>query len=273
MIKITEKLIPPAYKNARPGIMRTGFRGITYHETDNTSKGSNAMAHANLLYNGWKDANGVIRSTSWHYCVDSGGATRSVPEAEVAWCQGDGRGDGNMKTISIEICVNSDGDFNIARKNACILGADILFRNGIKNINGYVWQHNSWSGKNCPRNIRAKGLWNEMLLIIQAELNAKWTAKSTSPAPAPSPPVQPKPFPVTTPSSVANTTEIKINDKITIKPGAIYGGLSNARGKKVPSQYTGKRYTVIKSAIHKNTPEALIKELNSWIALAYLIKQ
>lgn len=67
----------------RPGIKRTGFRGITVHNTSNWSNGANALAHANLLRNGWKNV-----STSWHYVIDKDYAVRCIPEAEVAWCAG-----------------------------------------------------------------------------------------------------------------------------------------------------------------------------------------
>ena len=67
----------------RSGISRTGFLGITIHNTSNWSKGANAIAHANLLRGSWKD-----KYISWNYVVDKDYAVRCVPENEVAWCQG-----------------------------------------------------------------------------------------------------------------------------------------------------------------------------------------
>lgn len=65
-----------------------------------------------------------------------------------------------MKTINIEICDNSDGDIKKATDNAVELCADILRRNGIKNVNGYLWQHNNWTGKDCPYDIRRGNPYN-----------------------------------------------------------------------------------------------------------------
>lgn len=59
-----------------------------------------------------------------------------------------------MKTINIEICDNADGDIRQATDNAVELCADILRRNGINNVNGHLFQHNNWTGKDCPYDIR-----------------------------------------------------------------------------------------------------------------------
>lgn len=47
-MEIIEMLAPLGY-SCRPGISRTGFKGITIHNTSNNNKGANAIAHANLL--------------------------------------------------------------------------------------------------------------------------------------------------------------------------------------------------------------------------------
>lgn len=166
-MQIIERLAPTD-GNCRPCINRTGFRGVTVHNTSNYSNGANALAHANLLRNGWKYV-----YTSWHYVVDKDYAVRCVPENEVAWCQGDGNGDGNMKTISVEICDNADGDIRQATDNAVILVADILKRHGVTNVNGYLWQHNHWTGKDCPYDIRRGNPydWNTFVNKVQNILN------------------------------------------------------------------------------------------------------
>lgn len=166
-MQVIERLAPLGH-NCRPGINRRGFRGVTIHNTSNWSNGANALAHANLLRNGWKDV-----YTSWHYVVDKDYAVRCVPENEVAWCQGDGNGDGNMTTISIEICDNADGDIRQATDNAVILTADILRRNGITNVNGHLFQHNNWTGKDCPYDIRRGNPydWGTFVSKVQQALN------------------------------------------------------------------------------------------------------
>ena len=166
-MEIIEMLAPLGY-SCRPGISRTGFRGITIHNTSNHNKGANAIAHANLLRGSWKNV-----TTSWNYVVDQDRAVRCVPENEVAWCQGDGHGDGNMKTISIEICDNSDGDIRKATDNAVELCAEILRRYGVTNVIGYLFQHNAWTGKDCPYDIRRGNPydWNTFVAKVQERLN------------------------------------------------------------------------------------------------------
>ena len=168
-MQIIERLAPTD-GNCRPCIQRSGFLGITIHNTSNYSYGANALAHANLLRNGWKYV-----YTSWNYVVDDTYAVRCVPENEVAWCQGDGYyGDGNNKTISIEICDNSDGDILKATDNAAELAADILKRNGVTNAGSYLFQHNYWTGKDCPYDIRRGNPydWNTFVNKVQAILDS-----------------------------------------------------------------------------------------------------
>lgn len=168
-MEILEILAPLGY-NCRPGISRTGFRGITVHNTSNWSKGAGALNHAKYLQNG-----GKYNYVSWHYVVDKDYAVRCVPENEVAWCAGDGNGDGNMKTINIEICDNEDGNIRQATDNAVELCANILRRNGITNASSYLFQHNNWTGKDCPYDIRRGNPydWNTFVNKVQEKLGNK----------------------------------------------------------------------------------------------------
>ncbi len=78
-----------------------------------------------------------------------------------------------MKTISIEICDNADGNIKQATDNAVILAADILRRNGITNVSGHLFQHNHWTGKDCPYDIRRGNPydWNTFVNKVQQVLN------------------------------------------------------------------------------------------------------
>ena len=69
-----------------------------------------------------------------------------------------------------------------------------------------------------------------------------------------------------------DTKKLEAGSKVKIKSGAVYGGLNSARGRAVPSTYTSpnRTYTVLRIQTNKNTEEALIKELYSWIATSYL---
>ena len=73
----------------------------------------------------------------------------------------------------------------------------------------------------------------------------------------------------TTSGTTAKT--IKVGSVVTIKDGAVYGGLSSTRGKTVPAaQRGGKKHTVDKIQTNKGVKEAKLKEINSWVAVASL---
>lgn len=78
-----------------------------------------------------------------------------------------------MKTINIEICDNADGDILMATNNTVELVADILRRNGISDINGHLFQHHDWSGKDCPYDMRRDipYSWAEFCRRVQEKLN------------------------------------------------------------------------------------------------------
>ena len=71
----------------------------------------------------------------------------------------------------------------------------------------------------------------------------------------------------------AGNNKISAADKVMIQSGAVYGGLSTDRGKKVPSYCIGKWYTVSQTATHNGDEEALLKEIYSWVAFKYLQKE
>ena len=60
---------------------------------------------------------------------------------------------------------------------------------------------------------------------------------------------------------------------VTINKGAVYGGLTDARGSKVPAaQLTPKKHTVSKIQVNKGVREALLKEIMSWVAVSSLAR-
>lgn len=116
---------------------------ITIHETANTGRGSNAQAHANL------QSNGNPREASWHYSVDDKQVIQSFPDTAICWHAGKG----NSQSIGIEICVNSDGNYAKAVKNAIALVKILMARYNLNAIR--VVQHNFWTGKDCPHFLRS----------------------------------------------------------------------------------------------------------------------
>lgn len=169
-MQIKQKFIPTSLTSTRPGLYLDP-KYITVHETDNTNKGADAEAHARLQYNG------NSRTASWHYSVDDTEIWQSLPDNEVGWACGDGSsGTGNRKSISIELCVNSDGNFTKTKQNAAELVAYLMKKHGIPI--GNVVQHNHWSGKNCPRNLRIAG-WATLISQIKTLAGSVGSSVST----------------------------------------------------------------------------------------------
>lgn len=147
----------------RPGIKRE-IKFIVIHETGNPSEGADAKAHSDYLLSGGEG------TTSWHYTVDDHEIYHHIPDSEVSWNAGDQRREpgGNMNGISIELCVNRDGDFektfeNGARLTAYLLQAYDLELDAVK-------QHHDFNGKNCPQTIRESGRWVEFLERVESWL-------------------------------------------------------------------------------------------------------
>ena len=168
---------------------------ITVHQTGNTNRGANADMHARLQYNG------NSRSASWHEQVDDKECVQSFAHTAKCWHGGDGRtGAGNNESIAIEICVNSDGDYTRAVRNGARRVSQLMKMYNIP-ISRVV-QHNHWSGKACPAQIRAgkNGInWSAFLKIVQEELDGPNDGVTVTqkeplelapkPTPAPSTPV------------------------------------------------------------------------------------
>ena len=146
-------------KNHYTGVNKKQY--ITIHETGNTNKGVNAINHSKYINNG--------SSATWHYTVDDKNIVKHYKEDIQCWHCGDGKGDGNLNSIGIEMCINSDGDFNKTIENTIQLVIFLMNKFNIPISN--VVQHNYWSGKNCPMNIRnGKPItWNKFIEKIRNE--------------------------------------------------------------------------------------------------------
>lgn len=141
-----ERLIVPDSVSNRVSFGRGNPRNyLTIHQTGNTDEGSNAMAHHRL-----QARSGI--GYGWHWQVDDEMAIQTHDHSFKIWHAGDGRGKGNTESISIEICVNSDGNYKKSVENGAKLAAMILKEENI-DISRMV-QHNYWSGKDCPHEIR-----------------------------------------------------------------------------------------------------------------------
>jgi len=128
-------------------------RAIIMHWTANTGRGANAMANRNYFNLG-------SRAASAHYCVDDRTIVQCLPHNEVAYHVGARRylTDGQMimtggnlspnhYTIGIEMCVNSDGDWNKTYQHSAELAAWLL----IKYPGARLLRHFDITGKDCPK--------------------------------------------------------------------------------------------------------------------------
>lgn len=125
--------------------------GVTIHNTANDVP---AINEAKCLQNDPSE------ERSFHFAVDDCEVVQILPLNRTAWHAGDGQGDGNMRTIAIEICYSKSGGerFEKAEQNAARLLALLsyfIFRKEVKEV-AYTHQH--WSGKYCPHRTLDLGL-------------------------------------------------------------------------------------------------------------------
>lgn len=133
--------------NRRPGNPMTATT-ITIHNTDNpTSTARNER--------GWLTNPSNPREAAYHIVVDEREAIEVLPLNENAWHAGDGNGDGNRKSIGIEIC--ESGNYSKTLENAADLVAKMLKERGwgVDRLR----RHYDWSGKICPSKMYDGGKW------------------------------------------------------------------------------------------------------------------
>lgn len=149
-IQINEKLIKYNF-SSRKGV---SIKYIVIHDTGNKSKGANADAHF-LFFNSGD------RQSSAHYFVDDKQILRTIKDENKSWAVGDGRGKygiTNQNSISIEMCINIDGDFKKTYLNTLKLTKHLIDKYKIPIEN--VVRHYDASRKICP-NIWYENNWEK----------------------------------------------------------------------------------------------------------------
>ena len=147
-IKINEKLIKYNF-SSRGG---EKIKYIVIHDTGNTSKGAGADNHF-LFFNA------ADRQSSAHYFVDDKQILRVIKDIYKSWAVGDGRakyGITNENSLNIEMCINSDGDFNKTYLHTLKLTKYLMKKYNIPLEN--VVRHYDASRKICP-NIWKENNW------------------------------------------------------------------------------------------------------------------
>lgn len=205
--RLQSRLVPQGHPN-RPGRKITQVRALVIHWTANTSRGANAAANASYFARKYRTIGGKyyemsndekgnpkpFSQASAHYCVDSNGIMTAIPETEVAFHVGaksykalaierfkmsNGLVRPNEFCIGIEMCVNSDGDWNRTVENTLDLASEIMIRYGL-NISQVIMHHDV-TGKNCPKMyVDDPRAWADFKAKLAKKVNEKMT-----PSPAP----------------------------------------------------------------------------------------
>ena len=122
---------------------------IVIHETDNFRVGANGLTHATAQFKGHLN-------TSVHFYCGDDGVYQVADYTSSCWSIGKTYSNTrpvmdatNYNVISIEICVNADGNYTIARDNAIALTKFLMGDLGI--TEDRVIRHYDAKGKYCPR--------------------------------------------------------------------------------------------------------------------------
>jgi len=138
-------------RGGRPGRKITP-KALVIHWTANTDKGANAKRNRDYFEHHPQN------KVSAHYIVDDKEIVQCIPEDEMAYHVGARRykpealarlsSYPNDCTIGIEVCVNPDGNFDRALRNAVELATNICRRYGWSK--DQLWRHYDVTGKVCP---------------------------------------------------------------------------------------------------------------------------
>lgn len=127
---------------------------IVVHDTGNSSRGAGAMAHKNYVANN-------RRGASAHYFVDDSSIVQFVGDSRSAGAVGDGKGKygiTNRNSISVEMCINSDGDYNKTYFNTVELVKNLMLKFNVPLSR--VVRHYDASRKSCPNHMKANN-WSK----------------------------------------------------------------------------------------------------------------
>ena len=307
-LKIKQKIIPDslrATKNVASWCKKGGKmkpcaklcgtgkpKGITVHNTNdiNTAAGTTAAEqYTRATYNG--NMGGVVV----HYYVYESDIWQLLDNSEQGWHATDGasrrksqRGGtdtigGNVDTIAIE-CI---GDKATSEDTTAKLVAYLCAKHGL-NPGTDIYAHKYfYPSKNCPAYIlphwstflaNVKKYYDALTGAHEEKISVGDTVKITGNYTVQSVNSQNAVLSGIGAVSVKNLQlvskakkEIAVGSTVTIKSGAVYGGLSTARGKAVPKeQLAPKVHTVSKIQTNKGVSEALLSDISSWVAVSGL---
>jgi N-acetylmuramoyl-L-alanine amidase len=170
MIKIDEMLLT---NHNRPKKKLIKLKGIVIHWTANINRGADALANRNYF-------NNTARACSAHYIVDDKKIIHCIPDNEVAYHVGaskyaqvglsilDNPYSPNFFLIGVEMCVNSDGEWQNTYDNAIKLTAFLVKKYKLS-VND-VYRHYDITKKACPLMLIKSIAWNKFKSDIETSI-------------------------------------------------------------------------------------------------------
>lgn len=142
---------------------------IVVHETGVSYAGRDAKFFADAQ---WDKAygNAYNDQCSWHFTVDDHSIWQSYDTKVPLWHAADGHkeGGGNVNGIGIEMCINSDSNFELSIRNNARLMASLLIEYNLGMIN-MRRHHDFYAPKICPQTLIHEKRWYEYLTLIERE--------------------------------------------------------------------------------------------------------
>lgn len=162
-LKIRQAIIDDNEYNRQKYEPEAEIKYVTIHNTAEPYNAFQERTRVNLR---------TTSVTSFHFCVDENEAVQILPDYTHGWHAGDGRKDGNMHSIGIEIarsqCIGPDNDLYLrSERNAAALAAYLLKKYGLTPDD--LRMHYDWIGKHCPHRILDAGSWEDFKATV-AEL-------------------------------------------------------------------------------------------------------
>ncbi|QPQ35879.1 peptidoglycan recognition protein family protein [Lysinibacillus sp. JNUCC-52] len=138
---------------------------ISVHNTANDASAANEIKY--MITND--------NQVSYHVAVDDVEVIQAIPYNRNGWHCGDGQGNGNRKSIGVEICYSKSGGarYTAAEENAVQYIASLLkqYEWGIERVK----KHQDWNGKYCPHRILSENRWFSFLKRIEEAMKPKIT--------------------------------------------------------------------------------------------------
>ena len=161
----------PEQRKKFPTPFRDGVGFVTIH---NTAEPFSALDERSRVAN----RRGV--RTSFHFAVDEREVVQLLPLEFHGWHAGDGEGDGNLRSVGVEVCRSvfrdaNDWLYRRAEDHAVLLVSSLLRHFELQLA--ALRMHRDWSGKFCPHRILEAGSWGDFVSRVAAKLAAPETAE------------------------------------------------------------------------------------------------